>query len=77
VVDGPGVELDGQVDSSGLGELVGMEPQLQPEAPGLRQVAPRVLDVEGAAFDEDINRFCERRRLRENLRDDEVQVGIG
>ena len=77
MIDRPGAELDGERDRARLRELVAVQPQREPRVAARRQVAARLLGVEGSALEEDVRRFREPSRLREHLREEEVDVRVG
>ena len=76
VVDGARAELDRERDRARLRELVAVEPQRQTRARGSRQVAPGLVGVERSAFEEHVRRIREPCRLRQHLREQEVDVGV-
>ena len=77
VVDRARAELDGERDRAPLGELVAVQPQRQAGGFAGLEVAPGLGGVEGAAFEEDVCRVGQRRRLRQHLGDRPVEVRIG
>ena len=54
VVDGAGAELDRETDRAELGELVAVQPELEAGRAARLEVATGLLEVEGAALEEDV-----------------------
>ena len=79
VVDAPCAELDRELHSARLRELVGVEPQRQPLLGAGREVAARLRGVERSLLEEDVSRLGDPGRLGEHLgeRELEVRVGVG
>ena len=64
VVDRAGAELDREWHGAELGELIAVQSQRQPGGATGLQVAPRLVDVERAALDEDVRGRGDARRVR-------------
>ena len=79
MVDGARLELDREVERADLGELVAVQAQREPVLARGLEVAPRLVDVEGAALAEDVGGLGEPPLgdLGEDLVDAELDVGVG
>jgi hypothetical protein len=76
VVDRPHAELDRERDGALLGELVGVQTERETRIGAGTQIAPRLPGVERAALDEHVGGLREPGDIREDLRQDEVEVRI-
>src|SRR6185312_14016961 len=76
VVDAHRTEVDRKRHASAFRELVRVEAQTKAGRAARLEIAPRLSSVERAALDEHICRFGDLGRLREDLRQSEVEVGV-
>ena len=76
VVDGARCELDRQPDRTLLGELVAVDAHCEARRRTGVEVAPRLRDVEGAAFEEDVGSLRELGCIRQDLGHHEVDVRV-
>ena len=77
MVDRPGTELDGEADGARLRELVTVQPEREAGRGARTQVAVGLRRIERAALEEHVGRLRECCRLRQHLREEEVDVGVG
>src|SRR4029077_10605375 len=77
MVDGAGAELHRERDCTGLGELISVEPERKAGVAAGLEIAPRLCGVECSALEEHVRRFRELGRLRQDLSESEIEVGVG
>ena len=76
MVDGAGRELDRKPDRPLFGELVAMDAQRKPRLRTGGEIAPRLREVEGAAFEEDVGGLGQLRSRGQDLPEREVEIRI-
>ena len=76
VVDRTRAELDRERNRTRLRELVTMEPQLEAVRAARLEIATSLRSVERASLEEDVCGLGELRRLREDVGQDEIEIGV-
>ena len=76
MVDRPRSELDRELHRPGLGELVAVQPEHEARSTARGQIAACLAGIERAPFEEDVGGLGEGGRVRQDLADQELHVGV-
>ncbi len=76
MVDRPRSELDRELHRPGLGELVAVQPEHEARSTARCQIAAGLAHIERASFEEDVGGLGEGGRVRQDLVDQELHVGV-